>query len=150
MHPSRAKRSVPMDSNMRILGLDVGSKRIGVAISDALGITAQGLDNIERGDDAALAKVIKEREVKEIVVGLPLNMDGTEGERAQDANKFADEIREKYSLSVKMWDERLSTAFVERAMISGDLSRKKRKKLKDRAAAQAILQGYLDSKGSGA
>lgn len=130
---------------MRILGLDLGKKRIGVSISDGLGITAQGLDTIMRGDDKALEKVISDNEVTEIVVGLPLNMDGTEGDMARDAIFFGDTIKEKFSLPVKMWDERLTTVYVERAMIEGDLSRKKRKKLSDKLAAQIILQSYLDS-----
>jgi putative Holliday junction resolvase len=130
---------------MRILGLDVGSKRIGVAVSDALKITAQGLETVQRGDMAALESVIKENDVVEIVVGLPLNMDGTKGQRAEDAERFAEGLKEKFSLPVKMWDERLSTASAERFMIKGDLSRAKRKKLNDRAAAQIILQSYLDA-----
>ncbi len=131
---------------MRILGLDVGLKRIGVAVSDPLKITAQGLDTVERGDIGSLEKVISQNDVVEIVVGLPLNMDGTEGERAKDAISFADMLKKKFSVPVKMWDERLSTASAERDMIKGDLSRKKRKSLSDKVAAQLILQNYLDSK----
>ena len=131
---------------MRILGLDVGLKRIGVAVSDPLKITAQGLDTVERGDIGSLEKVISQNDVVEIVVGLPLNMDGTEGERAKDAISFADMLKTKFSVPVKMWDERLSTASAERDMIKGDLSRKKRKSLSDKVAAQLILQNYLDSK----
>lgn len=130
---------------MRILGLDVGQKRIGVAISDPLKITAQGLDTVERGDIGSLEKVISQNDVVEIVVGLPLNMNGTEGERAKDAISFADTLKKKFSVPVKMWDERLSTASAERDMIKGDLSRKKRKSLSDKIAAQLILQNYLDS-----
>jgi len=131
---------------MRILALDLGSKRIGLAISDPLGITAQGLETIERTDIEGLEKVIKEREITEIVIGLPLNMDGSEGERAKDAIEFSKELKEKFSIPVKMYDERLSSAYVEREMIKGDLSRSKRKRLSDRLAAQIILQGYLDSR----
>ena len=131
---------------MRILGLDVGLKRIGVAVSDPLKITAQGLDTVERGDIGSLEKVISQNDVVEIVVGLPLNMDGTEGERAKDAISFAVMLKKKFSVPVKMWDERLSTASAERDMIKGDLSRKKRKSLSDKVAAQLILQNYLDSK----
>ena len=131
---------------MRILGLDLGQKRIGVAISDGLGITAQGLDTIKREDKVSLENIIRDREVTEIVVGLPLNMDGTKGERAEDAILFADNLKKDLSVAVKMWDERLSTLYVERAMIEGDLSRRKRKALSDKLAAQVILQSYLDSR----
>jgi len=131
---------------MRILGLDLGQKRIGVAISDGLGITAQGLDTIKREDKVSLENIIRDREVTEIVVGLPLNMDGTKGERAEDAILFADNLKKDLSIAVKMWDERLSTLYVERAMIEGDLSRRKRKTLSDKLAAQVILQSYLDSR----
>jgi len=131
---------------MRILGLDLGQKRVGVAMSDALGITAQGLDTIKRENTDSLNEIIKEYEVTEIVVGLPLNMDGTEGDSAKDALSFADELKKKYSIPVKMWDERLSSLFVEREMIKGDLSRRKRKSLSDKLAAIVILQNYLDSR----
>lgn len=131
---------------MRILGLDPGGKRIGVAVSDALGITAQGRETIARGDMPALKNAVEENDVTEIVVGLPLNMDGTKGPRAEDAILFAEELKKEFSLPVNMWDERLSTLFVERAMLEGDLSRKKRKKLNDKLAAQVILQSYLDSR----
>ncbi len=131
---------------MRILGLDVGQKRIGVAMSDPLGITAQGLNTIRREDEEQLREVISSNDVSEVVVGLPLNMDGTSGERAKDASLFAEKLRKGLSIPVRMWDERLSTAYVEREMIRGDLSRRKRKNLSDKAAAQAILQNYLDAK----
>ncbi len=131
---------------MRILGLDVGEKRIGVSISDGLGITAQGLDTIRREDKDSLERIIKENDVSEVVVGLPLNMNGTKGERANDAILFAEEVKRRFSVPVELWDERLSTLYAERAMIEGDLSRKKRKAISDRLAAQVILQGYLDSR----
>ena len=133
---------------MRILGLDVGEKRIGVAMSDGLGITAQGLDTIERTDEKALSGIVSENDVGEIVVGLPLNMDGSEGERAKDAILYAEKLKENYpTIRIKMWDERLSTAHAEREMIKGDLSRRKRKRSSDRMAAQLILQNYLDAGG---
>ncbi|NQT06043.1 MAG: Holliday junction resolvase RuvX [Candidatus Omnitrophica bacterium] len=131
---------------MRIIALDLGQKRVGVAMSDALGIIAQGLDTIKRENIDSLKEIIEENDVTEIVVGLPLNMDGTEGPSAKNALSFADELKKKYSISVKMWDERLSTRFVEREMIKGDLSRNKRKSLSDKLAAVAILQNYLDSR----
>ncbi|MBL7069154.1 MAG: Holliday junction resolvase RuvX [Candidatus Omnitrophica bacterium] len=131
---------------MRILGLDLGEKRIGVAISDALRITAQGLDTIDRDDRPLLAKIIKDNDVSEIVVGLPLNMNGTKGEKAEDAALFADMIKREFSMPVELWDERLSSVSAEKEMIRGDLSRKKRKRLSDKIAAQLILQNYLDSR----
>ena len=134
---------------MRILGLDMGSKRIGLAVSDGLGITAQGVTTLERKDEKTvlefLKNIIKEKEVTEIVVGLPLNMDGSSGEQAKNAESFADILREKLGLPVKLRDERLSTMEVERIMIAGGASRAKRKKKIDKLAAQVILQGYLDS-----
>lgn len=131
---------------MRILGLDVGEKRIGVAMSDGLAITAQGLDTIARDDMASLGNIIKDHGIAEIVVGLPLNMDGTKGKNAQDAILFAEKLKKEFSIPVKMWDERLSTLYAEKEMIKGDLSRQKRKRLSDRVAAQLILQNYLDSR----
>ncbi|MBL7155888.1 MAG: Holliday junction resolvase RuvX [Candidatus Omnitrophica bacterium] len=134
---------------MRILGLDIGSKRIGVALSDPLGITAQGLFTIERaGDDELyrrLEDIVKEKEVKEIVVGLPLNMNGSSGPQAEAAATFADTLKEKLNVPVKMWDERLSTMEVERIMIAGGASRSKRKKKIDKLAAQVVLQSYLNA-----
>ena len=135
---------------MRILGIDLGSKRIGIAISDALGITAQGLLTLERKEDSEviefLNKTVQEKDVTEIVVGLPLNMDGSEGEQAKAATHFADILKEKLKLPVKLWDERLSTVEVERVMIEAGTSRAKRKKKIDKVAAQVILQGYLNSR----
>lgn len=135
---------------MRVLGLDLGSKRIGVAISDSLGITAQGFDIIElgKGEEAIeyLKGVVAREGVSEIVVGLPLNMNGSHGPKAQEAEAFADGLREKLMLPVKLWDERLSTMEVERVMIAGGASRNKRKKKKDKLAAQVILQSYLGAR----
>lgn len=135
---------------MRILGLDFGSKRIGVAISDSLGITAQGLDVIEKGEGEEAIEYIKgvvAREgISEIVVGLPLNMNGSHGPKAQEAEAFAASLREKLGLPVRLWDERLSTMEVERVMIAGGASRNKRKKKKDKLAAQVILQSYLGAR----
>jgi putative Holliday junction resolvase len=133
---------------MRVLGLDVGQKRIGIAISDGLGLTAQGLNTIEREDAKSLENLIRENDVAEIVIGLPLNMNGSKGERAEDAILFGDALKVKFSLPVKMWDERLSTLYAEKEMLRGDLSRKKRKRLNDMLAAQLILQNYLDAKKS--
>jgi len=136
---------------MKILGLDVGSRRIGVAVSDALGITAQPAGVVRRGEgDEAIdeiGRIASEKGVTEIIVGLPLNMNATRGERARDAAAFAGRLEERLGLPVKLWDERLSTAQAERLMISADTSRGKRKRKIDKLAAQIVLQSYLDCRG---
>ncbi|WP_368292598.1 Holliday junction resolvase RuvX [Dehalobacter sp. TBBPA1] len=135
---------------MRIMGLDLGEKTIGVAMSDPLGITAQGVEVIRRTkkekEREELARLIREYEVDEIVLGYPKNMNGTLGERAKLTEIFAEELREGYLLPVKLWDERLSTIGAQRALLEADLSRAKRKKVIDKMAAVFILQGYLNSK----
>ncbi|MCM1567503.1 Holliday junction resolvase RuvX [Dehalobacter sp. 4CP] len=135
---------------MRIMGLDLGEKTIGVAMSDPLGITAQGVEVIRRSrkekEREELARLIREYEVDEIVLGYPKNMNGTLGERAKLTEVFAEELREGYLLPVKLWDERLSTIGAQRALLEADLSRAKRKKVIDKMAAVFILQGYLNSK----
>ncbi|TCX50420.1 Holliday junction resolvase RuvX [Dehalobacter sp. 12DCB1] len=132
------------------MGLDLGEKTIGVAMSDPLGITAQGVEVIRRTgkekDREELARLIREYEVDEIVLGYPKNMNGTLGERAKLTEVFAEELREEYLLPVKLWDERLSTIGAQRALLEADLSRAKRKKVIDKMAAVFILQGYLNSK----
>jgi putative Holliday junction resolvase len=134
---------------MRIMGLDLGTRNIGVAVSDETGTIAQGRGTIIRKDDKSaidrITEMIGEFDVKEIVVGLPVNMDGTLGERAEDSKVFAQELGRRTGLPVKLWDERLSTREAENIMLEADLPRKKRKKAVDRLAAQIILQGYLDS-----
>ena len=130
---------------MRILALDVGSKRTGVAVSDALGIIAQPLETIEAQDVKRILDLIKEYEATELVIGLPLNMDGSEGPKAKEVISFADSIKDKIQIPVKMWDERLTTMQVEKDLIAADVSRRKRKKSIDKLAAQLILQSYLDS-----
>ena len=134
---------------MRILGLDLGTKRIGVAISDGLGIIAQGIETIQRKDETHVFKCLRDivdREgVREIVVGLPLNMNGTMGPKARDAEAFAEKIRAELKIPAKLWDERLTSLAAERLMIQADVSRSKRKQKADKIAAQLILQGYLDS-----
>ncbi|GIO21834.1 Holliday junction resolvase RuvX [Oceanobacillus sp. J11TS1] len=138
---------------MKVAGLDVGSKTIGVAISDALGWTAQGLTTIYWNEeeissaDEELQKIIKENEVSQIVVGLPKNMNGSIGERGEASERYAEYLKEKYHLPVVLWDERLTTMAAERVLLEADMSRKKRKKVIDKMAASMILQGYLDSKG---
>lgn len=132
---------------MKVLGLDIGSKRIGVAASDPLGITAQGLFTIEREKEDVLKKlrdIVLKEEIKEIVVGLPLNMNGSCGPQARGAIAFADKLKEKFDIPVKLWDERMSTIEVERVMIEAGTSRNKRKKKIDKLAAQVVLQSYLN------
>lgn len=133
---------------MRILGLDVGSKTIGVAISDPLGWTAQGIDTIRRKtkeqDLEAVNKICADYGVDTIVIGLPKNMNGTIGESGERVLALAELIKEKTNLPIEMWDERLTTVAAHRAMLEADLSRMKRKKIVDKIAATYILQGYLD------
>ncbi|GAK42263.1 Holliday junction resolvase RuvX [Paenibacillus urinalis] len=135
---------------MKILGLDYGDRRIGVAISDAFGWTAQGLEVIERrrdGDEfGRIHELVRENEVSEIVVGLPKNMNGTVGPRGELCMEFAQKLREMLDLPVHLWDERLSTVSAERTLVEADVSRKKRKKVVDKMAASLILQNYLDAK----
>jgi len=133
---------------MRIMGIDYGEKRIGVAISDPLGITAQGLPTIERTniqeDIQKILNIIREKEVNEIVVGLPKHMNNMLGEKAQAVLAFVDLIKKHVNIPVNTIDERLSTVRAHRAMLEGNLSRKKRKDRVDMIAAQLILQNYLD------
>ena len=134
----------------RILGLDVGARRIGVAISDPLGITAQGIDTLHRKnkkyDLQHLNRVIREFEVQEIVVGLPLRMSGAEGIQAGKIQEFAEELRKRFRLPVHLWDERLTSAEANRLLRETDLSIEKRGKAVDRMAAILILQGWMDSR----
>ncbi|QKS70799.1 Holliday junction resolvase RuvX [Paenalkalicoccus suaedae] len=135
---------------MKSLGLDVGTKTIGVAVSDALGWTAQGLTTIRREegqeekDFDALATIISENEISAIVVGLPKNMNGTIGPSGEACQAFAEELKTRTGLPVHLWDERLTTVAAEKMLIGADVSRKKRKKVIDKMAAVMILQGYLD------
>jgi putative Holliday junction resolvase len=135
---------------VRIMGLDFGTKRIGVAMSDELLLTAQGLDTIQRKElkiDLALIKaIVDSNQVSEIIVGLPLNMNGTYSEKTREAVLFVGELEKAVSIPVKTWDERLTSMQADRAMLEGDMSRAKRRKLSDRLAAQIILQSYLDSR----
>ena len=134
----------------RILGLDVGTKRIGIAVSDPLGITAQGLETLQRKNKRAdfekLGHLIRENEVKEIVVGLPLRMSGVEGTQAEKMQDFAQELRRRFGLPVHLWDERLTSAEANRLLRETDLSIRKRGKAVDRMAATLILQGWMESK----
>ena len=133
---------------MRIMSLDVGSRTIGIACSDALLMTAQGIETIRRTslekDFNRLQELIAEYEVHELVVGMPKNMNGTKGERAEKTEEFVEKMKEVIDLPVTYWDERLSTVMAERQLIAADVSRKKRKSVIDKMAAAVILQGYLD------
>ena len=134
---------------MRILGLDIGDRTIGVAVSDPLGITAQGITTIRRKsiekDLEELKKICEEYSVESIVAGLPKNMNGTLGPQSEKVISFCDLIKKDINLPINMWDERLTTVAANRAMLEADLSRAKRKKIVDKMAAIYILQGYLDS-----
>lgn len=134
---------------MRILGLDIGDRTIGVAVSDPLGLTAQGITTIRRKstekDLEEIKKICEEYSVESIVAGLPKNMNGTLGPQSEKVISFCDLIKEDISLPINMWDERLTTVAAHRAMLEADLSRAKRKKIVDKMAAIYILQGYLDS-----
>ena len=134
----------------RVLGLDVGSRRIGLAVSDGLGFTAQGLETLQRRnkrtDFAALEKLIREYAVKEIVVGLPLRMSGAEGTQSAKMQEFAEDLRKRFRLPVHLWDERLTSAEANRLLRETDLSIEKRAKAVDRMAAILILQGWMESR----
>jgi len=136
---------------LRIMGLDVGSKTIGVALSDPLGWTAQGLEVIRRKglnhDLQRLAEIIQEHEVHKAVIGLPKNMNGTIGPQAEVVQEFVKQFQEKLLIPVEMWDERLTTVAAQRTLLEADLSRKKRKLIIDKMAAVMILQGFLDRAG---
>ena len=136
---------------MRIMGLDVGSKTVGVSVSDAFGWTAQGLKTIQINEDKGeygfeeIGTLIEENEVSKVVVGLPKNMNGTIGPRGEASQFYADELNKRFGVPVVLWDERLTTVAAERVLLEADVSRKKRKKVIDKMAASMILQGYLDS-----
>ncbi len=133
---------------MRILGLDLGSRTIGVAISDELGLTAQGLKTIRRKspeeDLKELAAIISRYKIQEVVVGLPRNMDGSLGKQAERVLEWVESFQTRTDVPVTTWDERLSTVEASRVLLEADLSRRKRKGTVDKLAAVLILQGYLD------
>jgi putative Holliday junction resolvase len=132
----------------RIMGLDVGDKTIGVAVSDLMGLTAQGVKTVRRvgkkKDIEALKEIIAERQVNKIVSGLPKNMNGTLGPQGEKVIKFCDLLQEQTGIKVEYWDERLSTVAAERTLIEGNVRRENRKSVIDMVAAVIILQGYLD------
>lgn len=136
---------------MRIMGLDFGSKTVGVAVSDPLLITAQGIEIIRRKDEnklrqtlARIEELIVEYEVSEIVLGLPKNMNDTIGDRAELSLEFQDKLERRTGLPVTMWDERLTTVAADKVMMEAGIRREHRKEYVDKIAASFILQGYLD------
>ena len=138
---------------MRIMGLDFGSKTVGVAVSDPLFITAQGVEIVRRKDEnklrqtlARIEELIVEYEVSEIVLGLPKNMNATEGERVEKTKDFAEKLERRTGLPVHFWDERLTTVAADRAMIEAGVRREERKEHVDMIAAVLILQGYMESR----
>lgn len=137
---------------MRVMGLDYGSKTVGVAISDPLGITAQGIETIERKEEnklrrtlARIEELVKEYEVESIVLGFPKNMNNTIGERAEKSLELKAMLERRIGIDVIMWDERLTTVEAERTLMESKVRRENRKKYVDKIAAVFILQGYLDS-----
>lgn len=137
---------------MKIMGLDVGSKTVGVAISDALGWTAQGIETIKINEAIGefgierIKELVKQHNVTEFVVGYPKNMNNTIGPRGEASEDYKRLLEDTFGFPVKLWDERLTTMAAERMLIEADVSRKKRKLVIDKMAAVMILQGYLDSK----
>ena len=138
------------NGEVRILALDVGSKRIGLAVSDPLGLTAQGLGVLERKDWdrdlARLQEIARPYQIQEILVGLPRHMDGRPGEQVEEILALAQALGEALGAEVSTWDERLSTVEAERLLIQADLSRKRRRRVVDQVAASLILQAYLDGR----
>ncbi len=138
---------------MRIMGLDVGEKRIGIAISDPMGWTAQGHSVLQRTEPEAdlnkIQQICRDYEVEKIVVGLPRNMDGSIGAKALEVQEFGTVVKNRLAIAVEYWDERLSTRSAERILIAADLSRRRRKQVIDKMAAVNILQAYLDRLAAG-
>lgn len=140
---------------MRIMGLDFGSRTTGVAVSDPLGVTAQGIETIVRKDEnklrqtcARIEELIKEYEIEEIVLGYPKNMNNTAGERAEKTEEFKAMLERRTGKPVILWDERLTTVAAERVLMESGVRRENRKAVVDKIAAVLILQGYLDSRGN--
>ncbi|MCR4673396.1 MAG: Holliday junction resolvase RuvX [Lachnospiraceae bacterium] len=140
-------------SKGRVLGLDFGSKTVGVAVSDPLFLTAQGVEIIRREKESKLRKtyarireLIDEYEVTSIVLGYPKNLNGTEGDRCEKTTAFKEELEKKFSIPVILWDERLTTVSADNIMMESGIRREHRKEYVDEIAAMLILQGYLDSK----
>lgn len=133
------------------MGVDYGEKRVGLALSDPLGITAQPLKCIERENDAQVAgeleRLIQTHGIERVVVGLPVNLSGKDSPQTKRARRFISRLRKNLGVKIEAWDERLSSAEAERALIDMDVRRSRRKERRDIVAAQLILQGYLDTKG---
>ncbi|HXB20725.1 MAG TPA: Holliday junction resolvase RuvX [Candidatus Solibacter sp.] len=134
----------------RILAIDYGSRRMGLAVSDPLGITSQGIETLQRknkrNDFSRLGQVIREYNVQEIVLGYPLRMSGAEGIQSEKVAGFAEELRQKFKLPVHLWDERLTSAEANRVLREADLSIQKRAQAVDRMAAVLILQSFLQAR----
>ncbi len=149
IHDDLPGLAAALSSGQRLLGLDLGEKTIGMALSDSGFMIASPVGTIRRRkftlDAEELFKLVDERDVGGLVIGLPVNMDGSEGPRCQSSRQFAANLLELRDMPIAFWDERLSTSAVERAMVTADLSRKKRAKKVDTAAAAYILQGALDA-----
>ena len=137
-----------MKMGQRIIGLDLGSKTIGIALSDSLLTIATPMELIKKKkfsiDSIRILEIIKEQNVGAIILGLPMNMNGTEGPRCQSTRQYAENLSKLIDIPIAYWDERLSTAAVTRTLLEADTSRKKRKDLVDKMAASFILQGCLD------
>ena len=150
--PSQTSEIANGATDRRVLGLDVGSKTIGMAVSDPLGITAQGLETLRRQnrrhDFEALERVIREHHVAEVVVGYPLRMNGAEGTQAEKMQRFAEDLRKQFGLPVHLWDERLTSAEANRVLKDAELSIQRRGAAVDRMAAVLILQSWMDARGS--
>ncbi len=140
-------------STPRILGLDVGSKTIGMAVSDLLGITAQGLETMrrrnKRADFEQLEKVLRQYEVAEIVVGYPLRLSGAEGTQSEKMRDFAEGLRKRFKIPVHLWDERLTSAQANRLLRESEMSIRRRGEVVDRLAAVLILQSWMDARQQG-
>jgi putative Holliday junction resolvase len=134
----------------RILAIDHGGRRMGLAVSDPLGITAQGIETLQRknkrADFGRLERIIREYEIKEIVLGNPLRMSGQEGTQSQKVAAFAEELRQRFQLPVHLWDERLTSAEANRLLRENDVSMQKRVQAVDRMAAVLILQSFMQSR----
>ena len=141
---------VPSQLPGRILALDVGARRIGLAVSDPLGLTAQGLETLQRKNKRAdlekLEQIIRRYDVRELVVGLPLRMSGAEGIQSERMTAFGEELRRRFGLPVHLWDERLTSAEANRILREAELSIQKRARAVDRMAAVLILQNFLESR----
>jgi|SRR5579864_8816662 len=142
-----------VDPTGRILAIDYGSRRMGLAVSDLLGITAQGIDTLQRKnkrtDFAYLAGVLRDYDVREIVLGYPLRMSGEKGVQSEKVEVFAEELRQKFNLPVHLWDERLTSAEANRVLREAELSIEKRARAVDRMAAVLILQSFLQARSIG-